>query len=203
MRVAVDGPDATGKTTLADELAAELSDREVIRASIDGWHRPRAERYRLGEDSPAGYYRDSFAHHALRRELLDPLGPGGDRSYRAAVFDFRTDTALALPRRSAGERPLLIFDGVFLLRPELRDAWDLAVFVRCSPDESLRRALVRDLAFFGPAEEIDRRCRTRYLLGQELYLSEARPLANADVVVDNDDPEQPRLSWPCPGDSPC
>lgn len=62
-RVAVDGPDAAGKTTLADELGIALNDagREVIRASVDGFHRPRVERYRRGPDSPEGYYEDSSA----------------------------------------------------------------------------------------------------------------------------------------------
>jgi uridine kinase len=66
VRVAVDGVDAAGKTTLADELAALLiqRDRPVIRASIDGFHRPRAERHRQGATSPQGYYTDSFDYDA-------------------------------------------------------------------------------------------------------------------------------------------
>ena len=79
-------------------------------------------------------------------------------------------------------------DGVFLLRPELRDAWEFALFVRVSPEETLRRALVRDLGLFGSAEEVERRYRTRYLPGQQLYLDEARPLEHADAVVLNDEP---------------
>lgn len=49
-RVAIDGPDAAGKTILADELALliERSGRPVIRASVDGFHRPRAERIARG-----------------------------------------------------------------------------------------------------------------------------------------------------------
>jgi uridine kinase len=45
VRVAIDGPDAAGKTTFADELVEPLEarGRPVIRASIDGWHRPRAD----------------------------------------------------------------------------------------------------------------------------------------------------------------
>src|SRR5437763_3560056 len=68
VRVAIDGPDAAGKTTLADELAAGLRGRgrEAIRASIDGFHRPRAARYRRGPDSPEGYYEDSFDYAAPR-----------------------------------------------------------------------------------------------------------------------------------------
>ena len=40
--VAVDGRSAAGKTTLADELADAVRERarEVIRASIDDFHRP-------------------------------------------------------------------------------------------------------------------------------------------------------------------
>jgi uridine kinase len=38
LRVAIDGPDAAGKTWLAQELAAQLqAQRPVIRSSIDGF----------------------------------------------------------------------------------------------------------------------------------------------------------------------
>ena len=45
---------------MAEEVGEALRrrGRTVIRASIDGFHRPRAERYRQGEDSPKGYYED-------------------------------------------------------------------------------------------------------------------------------------------------
>jgi hypothetical protein len=54
LRLAVDGPPAAGKTTLADELALLLRTRgrEVIRAPTEGFHLPRAQRYRRGEFSP-------------------------------------------------------------------------------------------------------------------------------------------------------
>ena len=50
LRVAIDGIDAAGKTTLADELVPliEAQGRPVIRTSIDGFHRLRSLRYRLG-----------------------------------------------------------------------------------------------------------------------------------------------------------
>ena len=186
---------------LADELAHALRGREVFRAGIDGFHRPRAERYRLGPDSPEGYYRDSFDLDALHRELLEPLGPGGSRLYRTAVFDFRTDSPVEAATRPAGDDAVLVFDGVFLLRPELRGCWDLSIFVRVEPEVSVRRALERDLELFGSAEEVERRYRTRYLPGQQLYLADAHPTDHADFVVDNDCPEQPRLSEPYRRDS--
>jgi uridine kinase len=88
-RVAVDGIDAAGKTTLAEELGAVLREqgRVVIRASVDSFHRLRAERYRRGPTSAEGYYLDSFDYPALRDALLLPLGSSGSRRYRRAVFD--------------------------------------------------------------------------------------------------------------------
>ena len=195
IRVAIDGPDAAGKTTLADELAAELRylDRVVIRASIDGFHRPRAERYRQGEDSPEGYYEDSFDYESLHRVLFDPLGPDGSREYLVAVFDFRTDAARSTAVRVAADDAILLFDGVFLLRAELFASWDLRIFVSVAPHETLLRALNRDAALFGSREEVERRYSKRYIPGQELYLAAARPLEKADLVVENSDFLKPIL----------
>lgn len=194
-RVAIDGPDVARKTTLADELAVVMREagRDVIRASIDGFHRPRADRYARGPDSPLGYYMDSFDCEALRSYLLEPLGPGGSREYRTAVFDFRDDQPLDQSPAVASERAVLVFDGVFLLRPELRDAWDVRVFVSAGFEETLRRARQRDEALFGSAEEVERRYRLRYIPGQELYFAQAHPQRVADAVVVNDDPAEPIL----------
>ena len=105
MRVAVDGPPAAGKTTLADELAVVLrtQGREVIRASIEGFLFPRSQRYRRGEYSAEGCYHDSFDFDALHRVLLDPLGPGGDRRFQQAVYD--TARTPRCPRRSRRRPP--------------------------------------------------------------------------------------------------
>src|SRR6266852_446825 len=56
-RIAVDGIDAAGKTTLADQLGALLKAQRVC---IDDFLRPEDERYARGVDSPEGYYEDSF-----------------------------------------------------------------------------------------------------------------------------------------------
>ena len=88
---------------------------------------------------------------------------------------------------------VLLVDGVFLLRPELRDAWDFTVFVSASAGEILRRALGRDLELFGSADEVERRYRVRYIPGQELYLAKALPDLAADAVVINENPATPLL----------
>lgn len=170
VRVAIDGPDAAGKTTLAARLAKALRGvRPVVQAGIDDFHPPREIRHRRGSLSPEGYYEDGFDYAAVRARALD----------------------------HAEHDAVLLFEGVFLLRPELRDCWDLSVFVDVSPAETLRRALSRDLELFGDAGTVRERYEKRYLPGQQLYRAAVSPEAVADVVIDNDDPAHPRvLKWP-------
>jgi uridine kinase len=67
-RVAIDGVDAAGKTTLADELARRLPGAE--RLCADDFLQPPEVRYRQGRESPVGYYEDSFDYARLRRAVL-------------------------------------------------------------------------------------------------------------------------------------
>ncbi|MEV6964142.1 uridylate kinase [Hamadaea sp. NPDC051192] len=191
-RVAVDGPPAAGKTTLADELAAVLRERgrDVIRATIDDFLFPRAQRYPRGEYSAEGCYFDAHDYAALNRVLLDPLGPGGDRGFQPAVYDRTTDTVLSPPVTTAPADAVLVFDGVFLLRPELNDRWDLRVFVSTDLAKTVDRAVIRERPVSTPAA-VERRWRERYIPAQQLYVATVRPAEHADVIVHNDEPSRP------------
>ena len=192
-RVAIDGVDAAGKTTLADELEAMLKSgaRQVIRASIDGFHNPKAIRRR--DDSAEGYFRCSFNYQALVDNLLMPLGPGGSRLFRCATFDFRTDSEVIVAHERATPDAILLFDGVFLLRPELRSQWDLSVFVDADFETTIARAEVRDRELFGDAAAVRQRYESRYVPGQRLYLEQEQPRHLADIVVFNSDFSNPRM----------
>lgn len=192
-RVAFDGPPAAGKTTLADELAIVLraQGREVIRASIESFLLPRSQRYRRGAYSPEGCYEDSFDYDALHSVLLEPLGPGGNRRFQQEVYDKSTDAALSRSLTTAPADAVLLFDGVFLLRPELIDRWDLRIFVAAAFEETLRRARTRDVAVSGSVAEVERRFHERYKPSQQHYSDTVRPTDLAHVVVHNDAPQQP------------
>jgi uridine kinase len=198
IRVGIDGIDASGKTFLADTIASyiEKQGRPVIRASIDGFHKPRAERYKRGKDSPEGYYEDSFEYVSLREKLLEPLGEKEDKRYHTAVFDFRTDTPVLSPEQVAPSDAILIFDGVFLLRPEIAHSWDYHIYVNIDFEEGLRRAMKRDLPLLGSAEAVEERYLKRYYPGQRLYLEAINPKKKANVIVENTDFHHPTLVFP-------
>jgi uridine kinase len=140
---------------------------------------------------------DSFDYTALRKFLLEPLGPKGDRCFRREVFDLQSDRPTEEKWETVRADSILIFDGVFLLRPELREHWDMSVFVRVRWDEVLRRVIARDQGWMGSPDDVRQRYITRYIPGQQLYLREANPEAFADWVIDNSDLYNP-LVLRCP-----
>jgi uridine kinase len=192
VRVAIDGVDAAGKTSLADELVQPILERgrAVIRASIDGFHNPRAVRYRLGRSSPEGYFLDSFNYAALTTKLLGPLGPGGSRLYCAAVFDYRTDSETPMRFETAPPGAILLFDGVFLQRPELLSYWDLTVFVDAPFSVTVARMSQRDGTASSDVDAVENR---RYVDGQRLYLQRCDPRNKAMVIFNNEDLASPEL----------
>lgn len=191
VRVAVDGVDGAGKTVFADQLADVLRahGREVVRVSVDDFHHPRAVRHRRGRCSPEGFFLDSFDLQALRERVLDPLGPGGDRSYRVASHDLVTDDPLDPSVQVARRGAVLVLDGVFLHRDELAASWALSVWLQAPFAVSVARVAARD----GTSPDPDDPSVTRYVQGQRLYLAACAPAARADLVVDHADLDAPVL----------
>jgi uridine kinase len=197
LRVAIDGRTASGKTTLADEVATVLEEprRQVIRTCVDGFHRPRAERYRRGRHSAEGYLDDARDWRAIRRLLVDPLGPGGDRWYRTANFDLERDEPIEQSPIRADPTAIVIVDGTFLQRAELAGAWDVVIFVEASEDVALARGAERDAPHLGGIEAAREMHQKRYQPAFAIYSERYRPRDRAHLVIGNDDPSAPRILW--------
>ncbi|HET7014182.1 MAG TPA: uridine kinase [Streptosporangiaceae bacterium] len=181
VRVGVDGFSAAGKSTLADELAAVVPGRLCLRADLDDFKRPRAER----PAGPEGFYRGAFDLDAIRKFLLVPLGPGGDRQIRLRFFDQQHQTYFPAEVRSVPIDTVVIADGAYLLRPELRDLFDFRIFVEIDFDLVLARGAARDAAWMDSAEAAAERYRNYYIPAERLYDTEVDPRSHADAIVDN------------------
>ena len=191
VRVAVDGVDGAGKSMFADQLAAALNaaGRPVIRASTDSFHNPRGLRYRRGRHSPSGFWLDSYDYDRLRRDLLDPLSPGGSRIYRTAAHDVETDQPVDAPWTFASPAAVLVLDGLFLHRDELRDYWDFSIFLSVPFAETARRMAMRD----GTNPDPNHPSMTRYVHGQRLYLAACDPSTKATITIDNTNWDNPAI----------
>lgn len=193
--VAIDGLDGAGKTVFADGLAevfAETGDA-VFRAGIDGFHRPRAERYARGRRSPDGFYRDSYDYATFRRVLIDPFRDGaqtaGTTGFQLSAFDVARDASVESQWVTAPLDAVLVVDGIFLNRPELQDLWDWSVWLDVPFDVAYARLALRD----GSDPDPDAPSNARYRQGQEIYVNEAHPRDAASVIVDNADLAHPRI----------
>jgi uridine kinase len=183
--VAVDGRDGAGKTRFADNLAAELGigNRAVFRASVDDFHASRAVRYARGRDSAEGFYRDSFDYRTFKRVLIEPFRIGRIGSFVPAAFDVRSDQAIEPKWLSGPDDAILIVDGIFLNRPELKGLWNYSIWLDVEPEIAAERTLERD----GNLDFPD-----RYAGGFELYLEDANPRDAASAIIDNNDFDSPR-----------
>jgi len=198
--VAIDGIDGAGKSTFADELARVLltDGVSVIRSTTDSFHNPRSVRWGRGKASPDGFYIDSHDLTTLRRFLLEPLSATPPQPYRAAAFDEPSDLPVDAPADHADAGSVLLFDGLFLQRPELRPYWDLVLWLdgrrrvdrrrldwaskECPPGIAALPHLVGRWGLIA-----------RYHLGMRRYLVECDPITAADVVIANDDLAAPGI----------
>jgi uridine kinase len=187
--VAVDGVDGAGKTVLADQLAEVLAgERDVLRVSIDGFHRRRAERVARGR-GPETFYADSYDYDAFRGAVVEPFRRG--EPLTPAVNDVVADRPVHPEPVAVGLETVLLVDGIFLQRPELRDVWDATIWVEVPFAVSVPRGNARFIGEHDP--DPDGESNHRYVGGQRLYLAEADPRGHATWVVDNTDLDSPVL----------
>lgn len=194
LAIAFDGVDASGKTTLANQVSEALVRRgkNCVRISIDKFHNPRAIRLRKGELSPEGFFYDSFNLDKIVEYVLEPLRKG-EGSLIDGIYDYKADRELERPSIPVTSDLIVLFDGVFLHRDELACYWDMSIFLDVSFDTVLQRAIERDAELFGSAEEVRRRYVDRYIPGERIYLSSCYPAQRATIVIDNNDFNNKRI----------
>jgi len=180
VRVVVDGPVEQDGAGLADAVASTLAADAVPVARVSARDFLRARSLRLeGGGDPDSFLEGWYDMAALRREVLDPLGPGGSMRWLPRLRDPVTDRSVRDLRRTAPPGTVVVLDGRFLLRDGLRDAVDLAVHLAVSAAARGRRV---------PADEA-----ARVLPAWNRYLEESDPAARADLVVRFDHPDRPAL----------
>ncbi len=179
--VAVDGVDGSGKTTFAAALHGRYAaaGRPCLVVHLDDFFNPRAVRYRLGRDSPQGFFLDTYDLATFSTLVLDPLGRSGVAGIVPRGFDHRTDQRVRVPAVIVPSLAVVVVEGMFLHRDELRSRWDLSVFLDVPFDVTARRMAERD----GSEPDPEHPSMRRYVEGQRLYMSACDPRARATVVI--------------------
>ncbi|MET8232057.1 uridine kinase [Micromonospora sp. NPDC005298] len=181
LRVAVDGAPAAGP----DDLAAALVDplrargRPVLHVRTTDFLRPASLRFELGRTNPDAYYESWVDEAGLRREVLDPAGPGGTGKLLPTLWDTDADRASRARYVDVPPGGVVLVSGALLLGAGL--PFDVTVHLALSPAALRRRT---EVAGHWSLPAFDR------------YAAEVDPASFADVVVRADDPRHPALVEP-------
>ncbi|MBM9475715.1 uridine kinase [Nakamurella flavida] len=178
LRVGIDGLAEAGAGELADRLAEVLRTRGrgVVRVDTSWWWRSAALRLEYGRQDVDMLLDGWVDAGALRREVLDPLGPGGSGEHLTRLRDPAADRSVRESRRPSPAGTVLVLDGPFLLTGAL--PLDLTVHLAVSPGR-VRRILPPDRDWW--AEAVERYARTG-------------PADRADLVVSYDHPGAPAVA---------
>ena len=141
--IGIAGGTGCGKTTVVNQILNELPEGEVGVISQDSYYKDTShlsyeERVKINFDHPRSIDFVLLAQH------LKDLKAG--KTIEQPVYSFvnhnRTgDTIITNPRK------VMIVEGILILtNPDLRDMFDIKIFVHADSDERLIRRLKRDIA---------------------------------------------------------
>lgn len=183
--VAVSGIDASGKGSLSRDLTQGLRQRgwQVALINVDGWLRLPHERFSAGE--PARH----FYTHAIRFEQMfaELIVPLRERRCIDVEVDSAEETASSYCRKRYrfADVDVILLEGIYLLKKVYRHHYDLSLWVECSFETALQRAVARAQEGLPPAETM-RAYEAIYFPAQRLHFELDAPLQAANIVLHND-----------------
>ena len=136
--VAIDGLGGAGKSTLARLLEQQLSTLGWVVTVVkhDDFYHPSDQR----ENQQAGMIGCDFDWERLRDQVLIPVREGRLVYYQR--YDWEADVLTEW--RTISTSDVVLVEGVYTMRCELTDLYDLKIWVKCPRAIRLARGIARD-----------------------------------------------------------
>ncbi|MCX7550055.1 uridine kinase [Xanthomarina sp. F2636L] len=179
--IGIAGGTGCGKTTVVNQILNQLPEGEVGVISQDSYYKDTShlsldERVKINFDHPRSIDFELLENH------LKELKKGND--IHQPVYSFikhnRTgDTILTHPRK------VMIVEGILILtNPELREMFDIKIFVHADSDERLVRRLKRDITERGrDIEEVLARYQNTLKPMHQQFIEPMKEYA--DIIIPN------------------
>ena len=188
--IGIAGGTGSGKTTVVHKIVNELPTDEVCVISQDSYYRATdnlsyEERTKINFDHPRAIDFDLLIKH------LKELKKG--KTVNQPVYSFVThnrtkDTVKTHPRKVVIVEGILIFNS-----EELRDLFDIKIFVHAETDERLIRRVRRDISERGrDIDEVLNRYQTTLKPMHQQFIEPTKNFA--DIIIPNDRYKQPYMS---------
>jgi uridine kinase len=180
--IGIAGGTGSGKTTVVHQIMNELPEAEVGIISQDSYYKANPgmsyeERSNINFDHPRAIDFELLAQHL--KDLRE--GKSIDQPVYSFVTHNRTDDTI-----HTHPRKVMIVEGILILaNAELRDMFDVKIFVHADSDERLIRRLKRDIAERGrDMEEVLNRYQTTLKPMHQQFIEPTK--AFADIIIPND-----------------
>ncbi len=176
--IAVDGPGGSGKSTLARSIAEHTAHSTILH--MDDFFFPNQLRASAkGDTTELG---GDLDWRRMRNQVLTPLSRDKPGKYQR--YDWGTDKLAEWHDLPVGG--IVIVEGVYSLRLELRDFYDFRIWVNCPKEVYLARGLAR-AAIERPERSIEESraiWENVWIPAEERYAREHQPERVADLVID-------------------
>ncbi|MGN9908684.1 uridine kinase family protein [Phytohabitans sp. LJ34] len=166
--VGIDGPGASGKSTLAAAFAVAIPGAVIVH--VDDFYLPSKD-----QGSRVGEIASHFDWPRLTEQVIRPASTGAAVRYQR--YDWNEDELAEWIEVPAG-RPIII-EGVYCLEETLRDRYTYTIFCQADPRTRLGRGLERD------GEEARSMWVDEWMPAEDEYIATQHPAHHADLVVDS------------------
>jgi len=184
--VAVSGIDGSGKGYVTQKIISRLAfqPRRVAGINIDGWLQLPDKRF--NKERPAEhFYKHGVRFQELFERLVLPLKENRSLRVEADLADATDADEYRRHAYTFMEVDIIILEGIFLLKACFRSFYDLTLWVDCTFETALERALRRGQEGLS-AEETIRDYERIYFAAQRIHFAQDDPRAVADLIIDND-----------------
>ncbi|MCH7842546.1 MAG: uridine kinase [Chloroflexi bacterium] len=189
--VAITGIDASGKGYFTEQLVAALQTKGVRAVAInaDAWL--NLERFDTS-DPAEHYYNNAIRFEEMFAQTIFPLR---DRRSLRTEINYADETATEYRRRiyEFEDVDVIALEGIYLLKRPFQTHYDRSIWIDCSFETALERAISRGQEGLPPNETI-RDYRTIYVPAQEIHFQRDDPKGVATLIVNNDSRLGP-VSW--------
>jgi uridine kinase len=179
MIIGICGGTGSGKSTISRKLLEAIGEENLLLLAQDAYYKDNSH-LPLGKRAEINFDHPDAIDSALLIEHVDLLSKG--QPILQPIYDFalhvrQKETRLLLPR------PIVVVEGILIFEnQELRERFDLKVFVETDPDERLIRRLHRDLTKRG--RTVDSVIQQYLLTVRPMHLQFVEPSRrHADVII--------------------
>jgi len=179
--IGIAGGTGCGKTTVVNKIINELPEGEIGVISQDSYYKDTShlsyeERIKINFDHPRSIDFDLLVNHL---KILRNKKPISQPVYSFVKHNRTGDTILTHPRK------VMIVEGILIFtNPELRDMFDIKLFVHADTDERLIRRLKRDISERGrDIDEVLSRYQTTLKPMHDQFIEPMKEYA--DMIIPN------------------